>query len=215
MLDPKEEARFDELKSMCRELKVPAPPEIMIGLQVHDHNGVLVFDDKQRGHSWTRNYWNHIAISALLQSSPWTLTPYAAGTLACAQTNGATNGTPGALFSASGITVGTGDTAFGVNQYALVAAIANGNGAGQLAYSAGVGGTPSYNGGTKIWSVIHSRIMNNNSGGSITIKESGVYCVGTNTFMQERSVLSPTVAVANGAQLTVTYTISMDFSAID
>jgi hypothetical protein len=30
MLDPKEEAQFDELKAMCRELKVPAPPEMRI-----------------------------------------------------------------------------------------------------------------------------------------------------------------------------------------
>jgi hypothetical protein len=34
-------------------------------------------------------------------------------------------------------------------------------------------------------------------------------------FLTERSVLDPTVLVANGAQLTVTYEISMDFSSID
>jgi hypothetical protein len=61
--------------------------------------------------------------------------------------------------------------------------------------------------------------MNNNSGGSITVKEVGLMYVG-NTYnndyhLVERSVLSPTVAVANAAQLTVTYEISMDFSAID
>lgn len=44
MLDPQEEAKFAELKDKCRELKVPAPPEIMIGLQVHE-GGVLTFDD--------------------------------------------------------------------------------------------------------------------------------------------------------------------------
>ena len=43
MLDTKEEKRFEELRGMCRELKVPAPLEIMIGLKVHDENGILLF----------------------------------------------------------------------------------------------------------------------------------------------------------------------------
>jgi hypothetical protein len=58
---------------------------------------------------------------------------------------------------------------------------------------------------------------------SITVKEVGLAGVvamftsaQTNDYMlMERSVLSPTVPVPNGAQLTVTYSISMDFSAID
>ena len=44
MLNPIEEAKFAELKERCRELGVPAPPEVFIGVQVHDKNGVLIFD---------------------------------------------------------------------------------------------------------------------------------------------------------------------------
>jgi hypothetical protein len=78
-----------------------------------------------------------------------------------------------------------------------------------------------YTSGTKTWENTIIRIFNNNSGGVIVIKEAGLYWSGylfdtsIGYHMHERSVLSPTVAVANGAQLTVTYAISMDFSAID
>lgn len=61
MLNPIEEAKkFAELKKMCREMKVPAPPEIFIRMQVHDKNGAPVRDNRERGHSWTRNYWNYL-----------------------------------------------------------------------------------------------------------------------------------------------------------
>jgi hypothetical protein len=244
MLDPKEEARFDELKAKCRELKVPAPPEIMIGLKVHDHNGILTFDDIQRGHSWTRNYWNSLCSSATGGTS-LTLTFGAglmsgkntAGSISSGNTFGSPSGQDGYpnysnslvyrydANSTNGIVVGTSDTAFSIEQYSLGTLITHGNGAGQLAYNisthSGYGSgcpIPAYTGGTKTWETSHSRIFNNNSGGSITVKEVGIYSSGSfglSAIMMERSVLSPTLAVADGAQLTVTYAISMDFSAID
>jgi hypothetical protein len=79
---------------------------------------------------------------------------------------------------------------------------------------------PTYD--TKVWTTVHSRVLNNNSGGSITIKETGLVWSGyafeasaSTFYLVERSVLSPTVDVAAGAQLTVTYTISSSFAAID
>ena len=60
MLDQKEESKYKELKDKCRELHVPVPPEIHIGLQVHDKEGNLILDDLQRGHSWNRNFYNLI-----------------------------------------------------------------------------------------------------------------------------------------------------------
>jgi hypothetical protein len=59
--------------------------------------------------------------------------------------------------------------------------------------------------------------MNNNSGGNITVKEIGLCPNGGwgDFFLLERSLLSPTVTVPNGAQLTATYEIIMDFSSID
>lgn len=240
MLDPQEEKRFDDLKAMCRELKVPAPPEIMIGLKVHDHNGMLTFDDVQRGHSWTRNYWNFLfsqscsaglggvasfgagymsnkTTGASLQSS--------ANTIICSYGKDLTAGDGVGIvctkaYSIQGIVVGTSGAAFSVDHYTLQGLISTGSGGGQLNYVAMGVGSISYNAGTKLWSRNLSRIYNNNSGNSITVSETGLYAQtdqsGTSGYsMEERSVLNPTVAVANGAQLTVTYSISMDFSAID
>jgi hypothetical protein len=212
MLDPKEEKRFEELKGMCRELKVPAPPEIMIGLQVHDKDGSLTFDDVQRAHSWVRNMWNMMAQVGLGGVAGST---YAAGSLGGKKINGTIVDTISTtILSYAYIIVGTGDTATTILDYTLISPISSGNGAGQLLASAIVYGTPSYNAGTHVWSVTKSQIFNNNSGSSITVKEAAIAGI-SQEIIAERSVLSPTVAVANGAQLTVTYEISMDFSAID
>jgi len=237
MLNPSEEAKFAELKDKCRELKVQPPPEIMIGLQVHDKNGVLTFSDIQRGHSWTRNFYN--MLFAVATDSPGSNSNnFGAGY----ETGKATTGTiyydntrqwsrfsniilgSGYIRNLSdatfGLLVGTSDTAFSVEQYAIQSLIAHGNSTGQFAYTAM--GNPVITYGSKTWTCSVSRIVNNNSGASITVKECALYWNGyshTPTsglfFMFERSVLDPTVAVANGAQLTVTYEISMDFSAID
>jgi hypothetical protein len=231
MLDLKEEARFADLKNMCRELKVLAPPEIMIGLQVHDHNGVLTIDDIQRGHSWTRNFYNFmfdIASHPTLGADGTFGAAHmniknTAGTISITPlswSNGAIQSTfPGAVsITTYGIVVGTGDTAFSAEDYILSALIAQGVGAGQFSYQGGTSDVSAYNAGTKTWKTTQTRIMNNNSGGSITVKEVGIIAWNSNALhysLWERSVLSPTVAVANGAQLTVTYEISMDFSAID
>jgi hypothetical protein len=237
MLDPKEEKKFKELRNMCRELKVPSPPEIHIGLQVHDHNGVLIFDDKQRGHSWTRNFYNYML--GTLSDAQNAQASFGAGYLSGKTTAGTIRGTAGytparasnltansgfTLLNTTnvyGIVVGTGDTAFSVDHYALATQIAAGTGGGQLSHVAMSNPTAAYTGGTKTWKTTIFRIFNNNSGVSITVKEVGLFWIGSicyasnEYYMLERSVLSPTVAVANGAQLTVTYEISMDFSAID
>jgi hypothetical protein len=234
MLNPIEEKKFEDLKALFRELKVPAPPEIMIGLKVHDRNSVLIFDDVQRGHSWTRNFWNFM-FSATIDAPGDSSGLFGAGYMS-GKTTGGTIRSSGVVAqragnaavgygitdntTAFGIMVGTGDTAFSIDNFVLVTPIASGNSGSKLYYQAQVAPVVAYTAGTKTWKTTHHRIFNNNSGGSITVKEVGLYWSG-NLFWSavvnlfERSVLSPTVAVPNGAQLTVTYQISMDFSAID
>lgn len=234
MLNPIEEAKFTELRDKCRELKVPTPPEIFIGLRVHDDNGVLVFDDKQRGHSWTRNFYNTIFVCAThpvpsgtaFEAGTMTIKSTAAAVKYHAQTyvyvlNSAGGINNPAATNVSGIVVGTGDTAFSANHHQLAAIIESGVASGNLAYTAMAVPIFEYTADTKTWKCTMVRVFNNNSGGSITIKEVGLYSANQVLSSQainnmvERSVLDPTVAVANGAQLTVTYEISMDFSAID
>lgn len=240
MLDPIEEARFDELKIMCRELHVPTPPEIHIGFQVHDKDGALIFDDKQRGHSWTRNFWNYL-FSTVSDAAGSNSSTFAAGYLSGKTEGGTINKTNTRCCSRSlasdtilgyglhdnvanatyGIIVGTGTTAFSAEHNVLATKIAHGNASTQLAYNAMGAPVQAYTAGTKTWKNTIARIFNNNSGGLITVAETGLlgnysmYGSGETPYLVERSVLDPTVPVANGAQLTVTYEISMDFSAID
>lgn len=216
MLNKNEEAKHAKLREMCRELRVPPPPEIFIRLQVHDKTGKLVFDDTQRGHSWIRNYYNVMAATIFRAGLG---SAYEAGSLKIK----ASDGTLGDVWSTwinhtyigSTIAVGTSSAAWSAANYALGALIASGNGAGQLLQGSTTAGTPSYTAGTKKFSNTIAMVANNNSGGSITVAEVGLYGTNGKSLYIDRSVLSPAVEVANGAQLTVTYTISMDFSAID
>lgn len=239
MLNPIEEAKHAKLREMCRELRVPPPPEIYIGLKVVDRNGALVFDDKQRGHSWTRNYWNYMFslgsdsvgdntstfgagyMTGKQLAGPGTVRGY--NNCVCTRCRGYVTSYDPAYCFYNAIVVGTGDTAFSVNDWAMAALVENGSGSGQLVYNNQTRTGPTYTSGTKTWSFAHTRIFNNNSGGSITIKEVGlnayigiaIFNNASGTWLLERSLLDPTVEVAKGAQLTVTYTISQDFSAID
>jgi len=219
MLDPKEEAKFDELKGMFRDLKLPPPPEIFINFQVHK-DGKLIFDDKQRGHSWTRNFYNYKCLVGT--NAALTNTGFGAGHMSSKNTSGSYDAglsaiagaiTTGGIGVTRGIVVGTSDTAFNIDQYVLGALINHGTGAGQLTYQASAFDSKAY--ALKVWTATSKRIMNNNSCGDITVKEIGLYSDSGGFFLIERSVLSPTVTVPDGAQLTVTYEISMDFSSID
>lgn len=227
MLNQEEETKFVELKNKCRELKVPAPMDIFIGLEVKDHNGIVTFDDIQRGHSWTRNWYNAQIFGEFLFSN--TQSSFGAGYASIRISSGAISGAANYLgppsiplglinSTAYGIVVGTGDTAFSTENYVLASLIATGTGSGQFSYQAETTTSAAYDNtaGAEKWTCTRARVFNNNSGASITVKETG--CIGYNSgyyTLFERSVLSPTVDVANGAQLTVTYNFTMDFSAID
>lgn len=212
MLDPIEEAKFADLREKCRELHVPSPPEIMIGLQVHDYNGLLICDDIQRGHSWLRNGWNaFLEYGTRCADSGST---YAAGSNQMKNISGIVVAATGYFSNRyiANVDVGTGDTSFSVEQFKLDSIVTTGAGAGQLVINAMNALTAAY--ANKTWTGVLSRIFNNNSGSPITIKETGL-SGNIADICWERSVLSPAIIVPNGAQLTVSYRISMDFSAID
>lgn len=236
MLDIQEEKRIAELKDLCRILKVPPPPDVLISLKVHD-GGVLVFDDIQRGHSWTRNYYNLMLGYSTGAYSSANGSTFGTGYIAgkdmvgnASEYQGRTTfgntyvigGNYADQYAGAdyGILVGSGDAAFNKEDYALASLILHGNLADRLFYQAMTAPVATYTAGSKTWTTNISRIFNNNSGGSITVKETGIAYGGIifgngGAFLIERSLLSPSVTVANAAQLTVTYSISMDFSAID
>jgi hypothetical protein len=235
MLDPIEEARFVQLKDLSRELKVPTAPDIFILTKVVDNDGKMLSEDIQRGHSWTRNYWN-MAFSEGAEAPAFGDTTFVVGKLTSKSTSGTVYGTAGVCYRGHyttlaygvyestgagnyGILIGSGDTAFSVADYTLASKIAHGNSAGQMWYSNHITPVVAYNAGSKTWTNTIYRIFNNNSGSTITVKETGLAFTGTyfggSYTLMERSVLASPVSVPYGGQLTVTYTISMDFSAID
>jgi len=130
---------------------------------------------------------------------------------------GATAGT-----ATRGILVGTDTTAESFESYALGAVIAHGTGAGQMSYnessvSKAWDGTPNFT-----WTATHERIINNNSGGTITVNECALYAYLINsftygvgysyqTFMTNRDKLAIGEAILDAGQLTVTYDLVITF----
>jgi len=227
MLNPIEEAKYAELRDKCRELRLPPPPETHVHLKVVDKYGKETFNDIQRAHSWTRNFYNSLYGMPLYYSG--STSSFGAGYFSLKNTVGEYSSylrtyalqirTQNTGVSEKGLVIGTGDTASSVADYKMDTPIVHGTGSGQMSYQESNGPAANYTGATKIWDFTYYRIFNNNSGALITVKECGYLeehaPYSSKYMLMERTVLSPTVAVADGAQLTVTYVLTLDFSAID
>lgn len=106
----------------------------------------------------------------------------------------------------TGIRLGTGTNAVALADYALQTAIAEGTGSGQLTHSAVSFNAPITSGTTRQFTVM--RTFTNNSGGTINVKEIGLYATANSYyFMIERTL--NTFSILNTASATVTYTISV------
>lgn len=107
-----------------------------------------------------------------------------------------------------GTRVGTSNVAAAIDDYALVGPIAHGTGAGQLHHTAETMSSPSV--GAAESAFTNKRIFVNGSGGSITVREIGVYCRARSGltyyyFCIVRDVLGAAVTVPNGGAITVIY----------
>jgi len=113
----------------------------------------------------------------------------------------------------SGIRVGTNDTAVSISQTSLYTPIAHGVGAGQLSHGACTLDALIESNPTVTLKII--RTFSNGSGGTITVKEIGLFCYGVvavtpthASFMLGRDVPSPAIDVLNGQTLTVRYVLT-------
>jgi len=123
----------------------------------------------------------------------------------------------GSTSTNNGIVVGTGTTSVTPTDYQLATLVADGSSSGQIEYFSSSGGTFAVAGSTG--SFVLERLFRTGSGGPITINEVGVYaCVGRvgRTDVNDlwhaciiRDIVSPGFAVADGAYMRVTYTISV------
>ncbi|MBA7639846.1 hypothetical protein ES703_47506 [subsurface metagenome] len=108
-----------------------------------------------------------------------------------------------------GIRVGTDNTAVDIEQYALIAEIAQGSGAGQMEHQAVV--FTDIGVAANVCSFEVERVILNNSLGVINVAEGAIYCQGKDTlgttryFMIARDLI--TLAVPDGGAITVTYTL--------
>ena len=109
-----------------------------------------------------------------------------------------------------GIVIGTGSAAVTIDDYKLDSQIINGTGPGQMRHLVSTPGWPSVAGSN--CDFLTSRTFLNNSGGSVMVRESGIYCrVKGPTYYGYacivRDVLATPQAVPDGGSITVDYTL--------
>ena len=204
-------------------------PTLHLRLRVTSPGGIILHEHEEEGHSWTRNAWN--AWNATMMDSGGVVgSGFGKGALSARQYGSdVVNSDPIVVFSRTpytfaaggfyndtttadyGILVGTSDSKFYTDDYMLYALIASGAVAGQLSYLAQAAPETVFDADLNKWSITHTRIFNNNSGAAITVKEVGLAYFGWGNLvinLMARDVLASPVVVANGAQLTVFYTIT-------
>lgn len=224
----KPEELYEELNDLGRELGIPVP-QTHVGLEVHDAEGNLLSEYKDRSRTYTRQFWNFYF--GALSNAPTTGGTFGEGSLKYKRANGTeydtdfsstgyayipwianANTTPS---TQGGIAVGTSTAAENFNDHTLGALIAHGTGAGQLSHitgnaTAGV----TYDAPSKTMFVTSTRQFLNSSGNSITVNETGAYAYqnGDSTvIMVCRDKLATGVVVPNTGYLTVTYVFSLVF----
>jgi hypothetical protein len=211
-------------------LHIPVMPVTFLKLDVHSKIGEHLVEYNTRAKSWNRNAYNMLfsGMTGLLSNSGGT--SFGAGKMPLKGENGTTyqgatyvdtifsayaSSCIGALGVETGIVVGTGIGAEDFEGYMLTTKVANGTTSGKLSHTAQNTTTLAYDVGTKKYTATALRIFNNNSGGLITITETGLlwYLQSGGLIMVDRTLLGVGVAVADTAQLTVTYTIELIYPA--
>jgi hypothetical protein len=217
------ESKFAELRRLSMELSVPVP-EVFIRREIKNPCCEPIIKEG-RSHTYVRNFYNLLSMVTMDNFGSFS-SNYGAGYLACRRFDNGTILTSTSINQlsnmhnntvypdSSGILCGTDNTAYSFEQYQFGARITNGTGAGQLTHVNMVGQAATYDSGTKVWSRNLVRVFNNNSSGSIGVKEVGIVTFNTGSYvptMIVRDVLSSTDTINNGGQYTVTYTVKMTF----
>lgn len=181
-----------------------------LSIEVRDKQGKVISRSRQKPRSFVRAY-NHIINVQFAQSStPAIQTKDITGTLknlTAVWTNLMCDGAVGE--TDLGIIVGTGTTAVTIEDYKLETPIAQGVGAGQMEYQAETFTQPQVAGNE--CSFTTQRIIVNNSGDIITVREAGIYVFGRSDtdgyYCGARDVLASAQPVPDGGSITITYTL--------
>jgi hypothetical protein len=235
-IDQTEEQRIREMRDEQRRLHLVPTPVAHIGLTVYDKNGVPTAHYEDRSKSWTRNFYNWMVSQQMTADSNSLGTTFEAGKIAMRDTggtirqnasptwhNGSTSGTTygngyraagGSV--ASGIVIGTSDSAESFESIALGALVAEGTGSGQMQYLAMDAIVPVWDGTEKTMTYSCERAIVNNSGNSIGVKEVGliarnIAASSIYAILMARDVLAETVTVPHESMIKVTYTIQIAY----
>ena len=206
---------YEEYYQLATELGYPALKNYF-NIQTLDKNGRI--DDetgRTMSRSMLRNEWNNMLKQAAAVYKTLDTT-FGSGLLSFKTITGVVVAT-GSLFLGSitgglssvdyGLVVGRNNTAVTFNDYKLGTICAEGIGANQLNYQAGVAPTFSWSAGNMEFTCRHIRYANNNSAGNIDLVESGLIgysSVGGYTCLIIRDVFA-TKTVNIGGQVKMIY----------
>lgn len=198
-------------------------PSIWIDMTVQEGNGQILQEYSEEGHSWVRNFYTQYSMAMIdlgsvaeiyLQTTEGSIINHTSYRIRSGEIDRTYEYYAGEGI-VSGIILGTSSTPFHVADYYLYGVINHGNSAGQL-YHQAVSRTQSYDPITQNIKTTHRRIFNNNSGGTISVREAGlVFVLNFNesdanrvSVLMSRDVLSIPITVPHGTLLTVTYTLT-------
>ncbi|HHW41254.1 MAG TPA: hypothetical protein GXX19_08920 [Syntrophomonadaceae bacterium] len=238
-VDPQEQREVEELIQQQKRLHIAPSPVVYLTAEVQTLDGEPLARYEDRSRSWVRNYYNWMATQTLARGAEALGNTYGAGTLVMKDISGSVQGYSEICYhvynsneytfnegmrGASGntnigIVVGTGTGPENFDAYKLTTLIPHGTATGQLQYQEMGPGTLSWDSVGKKFVQVLERIFINNSGGTITVGEAGIYAkirassAYYYSFLIARDVLSPAIEVPNSSQLKVTYTIELALPA--
>ena len=208
------EEDYKELARLGQKLGLPVP-QVFLSLEV-TKDGKVLETYKDRSRTWNRNFWNYTMVNGCGGTVGAT---FGAGSLIGKFRAGSLQDIPiynfHSLASAGsdivGIVPGRGSGAEDFEGYNLTTPITHGTGANQFSFLVEVAPVPTYDAPSLTWTANFARVYNNNSGGNITVTE--VAYLYSQGFMMCRDLLSVPQLVVNGAQLTITYTMTLQMPA--
>jgi hypothetical protein len=223
--------KYVKWQKMGRLLQIPTPLAVL-DIRVKNPNevehGQLKISD-----SWVRNQYTWQQQNMAL--ADFTSVTFGTGLFSMKNTSGTIKSANCARYSESpetlngyyaaandatrGIIIGTSTTAESLDHFTLQTPIVNGTEAGQMSYNA-CGVTKVWSSPT--WTAEWVRIINNNSGGTITVNECGLYLYAFDyyswpstyiyrKYMTNRDKLLAGEAILDAGQLTVTYNIVITY----
>ena len=192
-------------------------PELWYSVVVKDRHGKVISCERRRAHSFLKQWNQFIWYFHCLGTISPKITTGSPTKLSSHDNNFKMNGGEGD--ASLGIIIGTDNTLVAIDDYAMGTQITEGFGAGQMHHLTNTFGAPVVSPPNCAYSI--SRIIVNNSGGLIAVRESGIYHqhsyrygpVAYNFYFYSscgvRDVFAVPQDVPDGGSITVNYTLQV------